>query len=142
MQQISMYAGMLNVRPQKIEPRKALQAGCLSTKIVTQQKLTFLLYGTSTSRVYMHSSCYIHTLKLVHNYHTDSGHTQERSVTGKKGYQEPSPNHQSYFYHFDSVLVVSQEWSWWRSFDSIPLQELEWSTCIPETTMESNSSAS
>ena len=34
-------------------------------------------------------------------------------------------------YHFDSVLVVSQEWSWWRSFDSIPLQELIRSISIP-----------
>jgi hypothetical protein len=34
-------------------------------------------------------------------------------------------------YFCNSVLVVSQEWSWWRSFYSIPLQELEWSISVP-----------
>ena len=35
-------------------------------------------------------------------------------------------------YRFDSVPVVSQEWSWWRSFDSILLQEPEWSISVPK----------
>ena len=46
-------------------------------------------------------------------------------------YSSHDPAAIAIIYHFHFVLVVSQEWSWWRSFDSIPLQELKWSICIP-----------